>query len=298
MKDFKIVSVGEILFDCYPDVKHLGGAPFNFICHINKLTGSGDFISGIGEDKDGKEITGFLRKNNLNTEFLQTDPQHPTGKVNVKLDDKAVPDFNIVENCAYDFIKNNENISGAAAQSDLLYFGTLAQRNTTSRGTIQSLKELSRQTFVDLNIRQNYYSPEIIFNSIKNCSVLKVNGDEYNLIKKTAQEKSMPSWETEQEFLQKFGIGLLCITYGDKGSTLFTEGEINRVETPETKVVDTVGAGDAFSAVLAIGYLKKWPLEKINRLAGKFAAEICGYSGALPDNDEFYAKYKSVINEK
>ncbi len=136
----KIVSIGEILFDCFPDKEVIGGAPFNFFYHIKKLTDNAEFISRVGNDEKGELLINFLNENNINSNYVQMDDEHPTGIVNVKIDEKGIPDFDIVPNCAYDFIEINNEIN-KLIQSDtsLLYFGTLAQRNEVSRQTIQSL---------------------------------------------------------------------------------------------------------------------------------------------------------------
>jgi fructokinase len=162
----KIVSIGEILFDCFQDKKLIGGAPFNFFYHICKLTDNAEFISRIGNDKNGKTIINFLKKNNINTKYI--DEKHPTGSVNINVDKDGNPTFVIIPNCAYDFIElTPEIIELIESDTSLLYFSTLAQRKDVSRKTIQSLLNKNIKYFLDLNLRGNYYSKEILLLFIK-----------------------------------------------------------------------------------------------------------------------------------
>ena len=164
----KITSFGEVLFDVYPDGRKLGGAPFNFIYHIKKITGDGNFISRIGNDLFGDEIFWFMRSNYMLTRFIQIDNNHPTGAAYANLDEHKNPHWKIASNCAYDFIEPEERIYNLMENStDCLYFGTLVQRNEKSRKTLQSLIDKKKKHFCDLNIRQSFYTKEIIESSLK-----------------------------------------------------------------------------------------------------------------------------------
>ena len=181
----KITSIGEILFDVYGNQKKLGGAPFNFIYHIIKLTGQGNFVSRIGNDESGEKIRRILNEKKISDQFLQTDQTHKTGVAKTNLNNNKVPDFVIKENCAYDFINQTDDLLKVVNdQTDCLYFGTLAQRNETSRKTIQSLFDKRIKYFCDLNIRQKFYSKEIIEKSLYAADVLKLNEDELKLVNK------------------------------------------------------------------------------------------------------------------
>src|SRR3989304_9715022 len=179
----KIVSIGEVLFDCFQNKKVIGGAPFNFFYHIYKLTTNAEFISRIGNDENGKSIIEFLKKNNISTNYLQMDYKYRTGTVKIKLDRNGIPDFNISPNCAYDFIGiNPEVIKLIEFDTSLLYFGTLAQRNEISRKTIQSILGKNIRYFCDVNLRGKYYSKEILAESFRKVNVLKLNEDELKII--------------------------------------------------------------------------------------------------------------------
>lgn len=287
----KIAAIGEILFDVYPNYKKLGGAPFNFLYHIWKLTGNGKFISSVGKDDEGNEILHELQKRNFDVSEIQIDDTYPTGLVEVNLDENKVPEFNILENRAYDFISINSNFTQIVESSDLFYFGTLAQRNDVTRGTIESLANINTKNFCDLNIRQNFYNKEIINNSLVNSNVLKLNFEELELVNKLLLGDEFQFEKTAFTVTEKFEIDLLCITLGEKGAYLFKGDEKSHYKESVDKIVDTVGAGDAYASILAIGYLLGWKLSRINELASKFSAEICTIEGAIPGDDNFYNKY-------
>jgi fructokinase len=297
-KEPKVLSIGEILFDVYPDYKKLGGAPFNFIYHIKNLTGKGVFVSRIGEDALGEEIKEFLTKNDFDLNYLQVDGSHSTGRATVKLSEEKVPEFTIDENKAYDFIEWNKQIEDYVKnQANLVYYGTLAQRNQVSRTTIQKLMEQKPAKFCDLNIRQDYYDKEIITESVRNSDVLKLNYDELKLVSDYLLEREFNTEKSARELQDKYNIDLLCVTMGEEGSVLFQNGELHSYSEKVDDIVDTVGAGDGFAAVLCIGYLKNWDLADINKRAAKFAAEICKLEGALPKDNEFYNKFLEEFYE-
>ena len=161
----KITAFGEILFDVYPDTRTLGGAPFNFIYHIKKLTGQGNFISAVGDDELGIEIINFLKSNTISPDYVTVDKNHPTGVANANLDENKIPHWEIKLNCAYDFIEISDKIMNLIKEeTDCLYFGTLAQRNDISRNTLNSLFGKKLKYFCDLNLRQNFYNTDIIKN--------------------------------------------------------------------------------------------------------------------------------------
>ena len=180
----QIASVGEILFDIFDNQKKIGGAPFNFIYHIIKLTGEGNFISRIGNDNFGKKVLEFFRQNKISSDYLQIDSSHPTGTAKPELNNEKIPVWNITTNTAYDFIELNKEIKKLVDEKPgCIYFGTLAQREEKSRKTIQSLFNMKIKYFYDLNIRQSFYSREIIGLSLKTANVVKLNSDELTIIK-------------------------------------------------------------------------------------------------------------------
>jgi len=292
----KIVSIGEVLFDCYQDEKVIGGAPFNFFYHIYKLTSSAEFISRIGNDENGKSIINFFKKNNIISKFLQLDEKHSTGIVNVKVDKNGNPTFDIIPNCAYDFIDLNPKISNLIeSDTSLLYFGTLAQRNTVSRKTIQAILGKNIKYFCDINLRANYYSKEILDNCFKKANVIKLNEDEFKIVSGLFLTGTFKLQSSAEELRRKFEIDLLSITLSERGALLIDKFGVNEYNYSIKKVLDTVGAGDAYSAILCLGYLNKMPIDRINFLANKFAASICGIKGAIPHSDKIYDNFKEEI---
>lgn len=301
LKDFeltmkKITSIGEILFDVYPEGKKLGGAPFNFIYHIIKLTGKSNFVSRVGNDLDGNEILEILKNKNVSTEFIQIDQKHRTGIAKTTLNEKKIPTFIIEKDRAYDFIELTDSLEKLISEhTDCLYFGTLAQRNKQSRETIRHLSEKDVKCICDLNIRQDFYSPEIIETSLKAANVLKLNEDELELVNKLVLKTEYDSSKTARKLLEIFNIELLCVTKGSSGAVLYSGNKENFYKINNNKVVDTVGAGDAYASLLCIGYLKNWNIEKCNKLASEFANEIVKVEGALPDDDKVYDSFKKLF---
>ncbi len=295
-----ITAIGEILFDVYPEYKKLGGAPFNFIHHVIKLTGKGNFISRVGNDDLGKEILEILKNKKISNDFVQIDDEHKTGVAKPSLGNDKVPDWNIELNRAYDFIELNDKIKNLFNQkTDCLYFGTLAQRSEKSKKTIQSFfNNDDKKYFCDLNIRQNFYNKEIIESSLKTSNVLKLNLDELKLLNDLLYNKNFDQKDTAQKLIDNYTLDLLCVTKGSDGAYLYKANESNnyQVKLDKNEIVDTVGAGDAYASFLCIGFLEHWELDKINKFASEFAAEIVKINGALPDNDSLYEKFKERMS--
>lgn len=289
----RITAIGEILFDVYPESKNLGGAPLNFLYHIHKLTGRGNIISRVGFDVLGNKASSFLERNGIRTKFIQVDHLHPTGVTTVILDENKVPSFNIDEGRAYDYIETNNEINQLInEETDCLYFGTLAQRNETSKSTIHSLFDKKIKYFCDLNIRQNFYSKETISKSLTAADVLKLNLDELKLINDLLLKEKFSIDICTKRVMENYQMELIAVTKGSEGSDLFNNEEKDEYVPTLSAVVDTLGAGDAFAAIVCLGYLKNWGLAKMNNLANEFANQICQIKGALPEKNEVYETIK------
>lgn len=294
-----VTAIGEILFDVYPTSKALGGAPINFLFHIFKLTGQGKIVSCVGHDLLGERVRSFLSGNGIPTNYIQDDHKNPTGITNVTLDEQKIPTFNIDTSRAYDFIENTTELKTLIEnETDCLYFGSLAQRSDVSRSTIQSLFGKNIKYFCDLNIRQNFYSEDIIIRSLKSADVLKVNIDELELLNKLLIGNEFDMMGVSFELMIKFNIDLMAITKGAGGATLIKDEKTDHCKLETKEVVDTLGAGDAFASILCLGYLYNWELPLINKTANEFAGEICKIKGALPDDDSLYEKLKMKINDE
>ncbi len=294
----RITSIGEILYDVYPDRRTIGGASFNFIYHIHKLTGEGHFVSCVGKDKGGADIINFLETNNIPADFIQIDNRHPTGESAAFLNNMKIPSWRIKTETAYDYIGLNDKIESLISDNtDCIYYGSLAQRNSVTRDTIHHFFDRDLKYFCDLNIRQNFYTGELIKNCIKSADILKLNIEELYLVNKLLLDKSFDTEETPKRLIDMFKMDQLCITYGEHGAIIYEGDKKSRYESKVKNVVDTVGAGDAYASILCIGYLQGWPIEKTNDIASKFAGEIVRINGALPEGSDLYEKYKELIIE-
>ncbi len=294
----QITAIGEILFDIYPGGKNLGGAPFNFIYHVIKLTGSGNFVSAVGNDELGAEILDIVDKKGIDKKYIQVDKNHPTGAANANLDEKKIPHWEIKTGTAYDFIKPVPGLEELISDgTDCLYFGTLARRSETSGRTIKSFfNRKNIKYFCDLNIRQEFYSKEIIEDSLITSDALKLNTDELKIVNGILLNRPFDIINLARLISEKYDIELICVTMGDKGSYIVRGDETDKQSYHVENVVDTVGAGDAFASILCLGFLNGWDISKINRLASEFAAEAVKIDGALPKSDLFYEKFKDKIN--
>ncbi len=296
MKKNKITAIGEILFDIYPEKKRLGGAPFNFIYHIWKINGKANFISGVGDDENGNEILSYLNSTGFNTKYIKIDVEHPTGTVHVKLREDKTPQFIISSESSGDFLELNESIDQLIkSQTDLLYFGTVSQRNKTTRSSINSLLGKPIKYFCDLNLRHNFYTKNIIETALIASNIVKVNEDELNIISKEIYESDPGSNFLIQKIIQDFKIDLLCVTRGENGLTLITKNDVDTYKINLPDPVDTLGAGDAYAAILCLGYLNNLPLKEINIIANRFAADICMVDGAIPAEDSIYSDYCKIF---
>jgi fructokinase len=294
-----ILSFGEILYDLFPSYRRLGGAPFNFAYHLHAFRFRSRLVSRVGDDEEGRGISGFL-KNNIGTDLLQVDPSHATGKVLVQVDEKGVPDFTIVEDAAYDFIETDAEVLKAVEEAPaLIYFGTLAQRCEASRSALKALLACNRsaQVLYDMNLRGNYYSREIVETSLAACGIVKLNDEELKICRSLLH---FP--EGDDAFvaflMDRFDLEWVCLTRGEEGSELYHHGErFRRDGVPTQRVVDTVGAGDAYTAVLAMGILSDWAPTMILDRSTLFAGAICTLPGAIPEDLSFYHPYLHWLEE-
>ncbi|MFC1482734.1 PfkB family carbohydrate kinase [Candidatus Margulisiibacteriota bacterium] len=293
-KRFSVLAFGEVLFDCFPDYTVMGGAPFNFSFHIHKLKHSVNLLTRIGDDDNGKKVQTFFKKHKLDTSLLEVDPRYPTGTVQVDMSDPHSPQFTIEMQVAWDYIVLPSK-KKLPKKIDLVYFGSLAQRSDVSLDAIHTLlKQLNSSTLVlfDINLRQHYYTKELIDYSLQFCDILKINSDELVILKEmyqsTLSDEAFIDWLREQ-----FTIQWLCVTRGKDGSSLYsTEPVVHATVPKDVTVVDAVGAGDAYAAVLALGVLYEWKPDVIIERATRFSSIICGVEGAVPLTDNFYMHYK------
>lgn len=284
--------VGEVLFDNFPDYQILGGAPFNVACHLKMLGVPLRFFSRIGKDSNGEKVIAAINKMGLNADDMQIDPQQPTGVVTVQLDNQGIPQFMIEKNAAYDFLEYNQRMQQVlSVAAGVLYFGTLAQR--TDRGyhfhqQLISQKNTNWLCFYDINLRPDCYHSKIIINSLKHTDILKLNDEELQMVADLLKMKGSEN-ELLEEMQQRFSIQWIALTKGAAGSKLLVNSKIyQQAADPVRIMVDTVGAGDAYAALLIYGILQKWLPEEIIVKASRLSAEICTIPGAFSENNKLY----------
>jgi len=284
-----VVGIGELLWDVFPDGKHLGGAPANF-AYISSLLGHRAVVfSRLGNDLLGREALDVLRGLGLSPVNIQQDAQHPTGTVTVRLSANGVPEFTIHENVAWDHLAWTSDAAALASQADIVCFGSLAQRNGVSRATISSFVKATRPECIrvfDVNLRQHFFSPEILANSIASATIVKLNHEELPRVLDALQ---LPSTSSEidgaRAIISKHGPKLVCITRGDRGSLLVTASEHAEHGGFKVQIADTVGSGDAFTAALADGFCSRKSLPEINDTANRLGAWAATQHGATPSTN-------------
>jgi fructokinase len=280
-----IVGVGEILWDILPEGKKLGGAPCNFVYHAQMQGAHGLILSAIGNDDHGSEILEVLESKQLSAELIQINDK-PTGTVDVLLNDEGIPEYTIHEQVAWDFITLNEATEKAASQADIICFGSLAQRNYTSQQTIKKLlRGCKHESLVvyDINLRQHYYTKDIIHQSLQSSNVLKLNEVELPVVKDLLGLRSEKEEIQIRELLEMYSLKLVALTKGGEASLLVTPGDRSYIQTPEVDVKDTVGAGDSFTAVMCMGFAKGQTLHELHLAAVEISAFVCTRDGAMPD---------------
>ena len=278
-----VVGIGELLWDVFPEGKQLGGAPLNFSHHCAQLGAEAHPVSAVGGDSDGAEIRHILAAKHLPDTHVQTDAAHPTGRVNVTLKD-GKPTYEILREVAWDYIGFDQNLRDLANRADAACFGSLAQRSAVSRASIHAFLGAMRPDTLrifDVNLRQDFFNRETIETSLRLANILKLSDEELPTL---ARFFALTGEVTEQlqALRQKFDLRLVAYTRGGEGSLLVAAGEISDHPGFPTKVIDTVGAGDSFTATLCMGLLQNLSLDEINRRAGRVASFVCSQPGATP----------------
>jgi fructokinase len=281
---FNVIGIGEVLWDILPSGRQMGGAPANFAFHAGALGARSQVISRVGRDSLGEEILKRLQSLGLSTTEIQIDPARPTGTVSVELASDGQPQFTIHENVAWDNLALENNASAAVVGADAVAFGTLAQRSEMSRGTIRSLLAAARPgalRILDINLRQKYYSREIIEVSLGLANVLKLNDAELRIVGELLEIFGNVQ-QLMEALARRYGLRLVCLTRGAHGSLLYSDGQWADDPGELVAVKDTVGAGDAFTAAFAMEILAGKPLSAINRRANQVARYVCSCEGATP----------------
>jgi Sugar kinases, ribokinase family len=297
--NFNVVGIGEVLWDLLLTGPQLGGAPANFAYHANALGAHAYVVTRVGDDDYGREIIRRFREMGIRSGAIQVDKQAPTGTATVALSGNGLAHFTVHENVAWDFIAPTHEALALVAQAHAICFGSLAQRSDSSRQAIQQLLAAaptdSLRVF-DINLRQNFYSREVIERSLQIANVLKLNDDELPVI---AEMLALRGTIEEQltQLATTFHLRLIALTRGAQGSLLYqsktgsdAEERWSNCPSRPVDVVDTVGAGDSFTAALVMGLLRKIDLDEVNLLANDVARYVCSHTGATPALPMEFAK--------
>lgn len=284
MKQY-VIGLGEVLWDCLPEGKKLGGAPANFAYHAGQFLGCENTvaISALGEDALADETEEALNQHNLN--YLMPRVPYPTGTVQVTLSGDGIPTYDIKENVAWDNIPFTPEIEEIASNARAVCFGSLAQRNIVSRENIHRFLDKTPKDCMkifDINLRQQFYSKEVIRESLRRCNVLKINDEELVIL---GRMFGYPGLDIENKcwlILGKYNLDMLVLTCGTNGSYVFSPGQMSFQETPKVTVADTVGAGDSFTGSFCAAILNGKSIPEAHKIAVNVSAFVCTQNGAMP----------------
>lgn len=291
-----IVGMGEALWDVLPEGKKIGGAPANFAYHVSQFGLNSCVVSAIGDDELGREIIAKFDEKCLTHRIEVVD--YPTGTVQVTLDGKGIPQYDICEGVAWDNIPYTSRLDELARQTRAVCFGSLAQRNDVSRATINRFLDTmpkNEETLIvfDVNLRQHFYNKEVLDNGMSRCNVLKINDEEIEIVARmwgiegwqttpVAAELIERQHEAARFLLEKYNLKMLILTCGTLGSYVFTPGAVSFRETPKVEVADTVGAGDSFTGSFIASIIKGKSVEEAHKTAVEVSAFVCTQNGAMP----------------
>ncbi|MGZ0656253.1 carbohydrate kinase family protein [Coraliomargarita sp. W4R72] len=283
-KKFTVAGIGELLWDVFPHRARIGGAPANFAWHCGQIGAQAYPISCVGSDEFGQRMRAELATTGVDTTYLMTNESYPTGQAKVTFDTEGKPNYEIILDSAWDHLAFTQELKQLAQKLDAVCFGSLSQRSTASRETIQSLllamPEKALKIF-DVNLRQSFHSKQLIERSLQLANILKLSDEELPVL---ADYFDLNGSEIEklQQLRTQFDLRLLVYTRGSQGSLLVNAETINDAPGQPVDMIDSVGAGDSFTAAICMGLLKKWPLNQINIFANQVASFVCSQVGATP----------------
>ena len=284
MENTIVVGMGEALWDVLPEGKKIGGAPANFAYHVSQFGLNSRVVSAVGDDKLGMEILDNFREKKLNA-MVEVVP-YPTGTVQVELDAEGVPCYDIKEGVAWDNIPYTPALEDLAKHTKAVCFGSLAQRSVVSRDTINrfidAMPAEDTLKIFDINLRQGFYTKEILCNSFSKCNILKINDEELVTVSRMFGYPGIDLQDKCWILLAKYNLKMLILTCGVNGSYVFTPGNVSFVETPRVEVADTVGAGDSFTAAFVSSILSGLSIGEAHKLAVETSAYVCTQNGAMP----------------
>ena len=281
---FNVIGIGEVLWDLLPSGPQLGGAPANFAYHAQALGARAEVITRVGNDRFGQEICERFREMGLPEDEVQVDEAAPTGTVTVTITGHGVPYFVIHENVAWDRLVVSQAALKAVRGANAICFGSLAQRNSISGTAIQRLvaaAPVDALRVFDINLRQSFYSREIMERSLRLANVLKLNDAELPVLAQMF-ELGASAKQQMKSLAEGFSLRGVVLTRGAEGSLIYEHGRWSEQTARTVQVVDTVGAGDAFTAALVLGLLHQQDLDEVHAFAAEVARYVCSCAGATP----------------
>ena len=291
----KVLSFGEILWDIIEGKPHLGGAPLNFAAHIAKCGAESSIMSRVGKDTLGQQALDLIAKAGVDTTFVEFDEEHATGTVDVYLVD-GQPDYDIHTKVAYDYINYESNVLELGKCSyDVLYFGTVAQRQEESEDALSQL--MANHDFqyriYDVNLRKNCYNQRIVDKSLKAANIIKISLEELPEVSNMLFDGTSGIEENCAIINERYSPEVLVITAGGEGSYIYAQGQLAKVAAEKIQVVDAIGAGDSFSAAFMYMYFHTKDALQSARVASKVGAFVATQRGAIPDYSE---ELRSTLN--
>lgn len=287
-----VIGIGELLWDMLPNGKQLGGAPCNYAYHSLKLGCEAHIVSAVGNDILGLEVIKLFGALGLDASTIQIINKEETGVVEVSLGNDGNVAYNIKEHVAWDNIRWNPDMKNLAESADVICFGSLAQRSIVTQNTIFKFIEHSRESCLkvfDVNLRQHYYSKDIIIKSLENTNILKLNETELPVL---ANILNYDIGSVLDDLMKEYNIELIAYTKGSAGSIIKTKNYTSEMKVPRIIVEDTIGAGDSFTAALVTGVLKNLDIDVIHNTASALSAYVCTQKGATPQIPEKLLKFK------
>ena len=288
MKRPTILSLGEVLWDLFPDGERFGGAPANFACHAAIQGADVTMLSAVGDDQYGRNGIDILSAYGIDVSLMQIISETPTGTVSVEVDDDGKPTFVIHQGSAWDNLTWNDAIASRIATVGAIYFGTLGQRDPVSRATIRQAVETTALAgiprILDINLRAPFFDAETIRHSVQLASILKLSDDELVEVCSACSVSKTDQPEGDLRGLLEFGdLDMVILTCGKDGAVLVTPDDTVTQNGISTNVIDTVGAGDSFTAAFLVGELRGDPHDQNLRKSCEVAAATCAHSGALSE---------------
>jgi len=284
----KVLAFGELLWDIIEGNHCIGGAPLNFAGHMAKLGADCSLVSAVGSDALGEKALQYLDKQGINSSFIESN-NSPTGTVQVELK-KGIPVYNIVQGAAWDSIELDSEFQERLKEEkwDVLYFGSLAQRSEKSRVSARWIMENVKRThlFFDVNLREQWFNRQIVEDTVKAATILKLNDEEVPVVARLLFGKALSEEQLARNIIEAYSVHIVIVTLGGEGALFFDKQREYKLCPEFTKVVDTVGAGDSFSGAFLYSYLNTGDIDRAGRLALDVASFVVSSEGALPDYSE------------